>query len=324
MGSRSSADTLAAIFVAFREHGTWSQADLAERIGVSVKTVRARLDELSAHGFPLVSEHDHPHVYWSVPRGWFPGGLLIAEQEVPELLRLLARSAPSPFRDRLYRRVLESSPQGRELAELAQRVVTGDPVPAEQRFLPVVEDAIARRVALRLRYFSAHRGALDWRHVSALEEVRGPALRFIARCHRDDRLKWFRVDNIADAKLDPGEPYRPTPPEDVEAFRMASAEGFHTGDAPLRCTVFVRDPESRWAARNTPCPMTEQACPGGVLLRAETSGVPRLAAWVVSLGAAARAETPGLRELVRALAAGALGASGGGEQSVEASARGDK
>ncbi len=96
MGQRSNTETVVAILQAFLQTRTWKQADLARTIGISVAALRKHLNELSASGFPLEREDDHPHVWWSVPKGWFPGAVLFDSESVPELLRQLSRLPGAP------------------------------------------------------------------------------------------------------------------------------------------------------------------------------------------------------------------------------------
>jgi hypothetical protein len=72
VGQRSSTETVVAIVQAFLRRRTWSQAELARDVGIAVPALRKRLVELTASGFPLERDEDHPHVFWSVPRDWFP------------------------------------------------------------------------------------------------------------------------------------------------------------------------------------------------------------------------------------------------------------
>ena len=102
----------------------------------------------------------------------------------------------------------------------------------------------------------------------------------------------------------------------MEAILNQSVDGFHRGEA-VRCSFFVREPESRWVERNLPGSLgVPEKVTGGLRFSATTAGVLRLARYVVGLGAAARAETPELAELVRELARGALEASGAPDESV--------
>lgn len=111
------------------------------------------------------------------------------------------------------------------------------------------------------------------------------------------------------ARLDETVPHRTADPAEIEAMLKESVDGFHHGGA-VRCSFFVRAPESRWVERNLPGSMTVEVLPDGLRFSTTTAGVLRLARHVVGLGAAARAETPELALLVAELARGALEASG--------------
>src|SRR5580700_6801604 len=101
MGQRSRTETVAAVMAALLVRRSWSQAELAREVGVRTEALRTLLEELRASGVPLVSEKDHPHVYWSVPKTWFPGGVLFKQEDVPDLVRLFRRLPRSKARDRL-------------------------------------------------------------------------------------------------------------------------------------------------------------------------------------------------------------------------------
>src|SRR5262245_162981 len=101
MGQRSQTDTVIAILQALLEERSCTQSDLARRAGVDSQVVRRHLEELQRHGFPLEREEDPPHVWWSVPKGWFPGAVLFDSKSVPVLLRQLSRLPQSAERDQL-------------------------------------------------------------------------------------------------------------------------------------------------------------------------------------------------------------------------------
>ena len=75
MGQRSSTVTVVQLVQAFLEQRTWTQKALAERLEMTTPAVREKLKELQGI-FRLEREEDHPHVYWSVPKDWFPGGVI--------------------------------------------------------------------------------------------------------------------------------------------------------------------------------------------------------------------------------------------------------
>ncbi len=309
MGQRSTTETVVTVLQAFLQRRSWKQADLARHADVTVAALRKHLNELSASGFPLVREDDHPHVWWSVPKGWFPGAVLFDSDSVPELLRQLTRLPRSAARDRLIRRILEAAPRRPTVPPGAPTVLTRQSTESEESYLPLAEDAANRRISLAFNYFTASRGTVEWRHASVQRVVIGPPARFVAVCHRDGALKWFRLDNVLGARLDDTVPHRAADAAAVEAMLKESVDGFHRGDA-VRCVFFVRAPESRWVERNLPGSMTVEQAPDGLRFSTTTAGVIRLARHVVGLGAAARAETPELALLVAELARGALQSSG--------------
>src|SRR3954447_24347620 len=81
---------------------------------MTTPAVREKLRELEGI-FNLEREEDHPHVYWSVPRDWFPGGILFTRDQMPDLLRLLMRLPPGKARDGLLETVVRTLPKGEAL-----------------------------------------------------------------------------------------------------------------------------------------------------------------------------------------------------------------
>jgi hypothetical protein len=77
VGRRSPTESIARIYQAFLRERTWTQAALTREVGIGTPALRKRLDELTTLGMPLEREEgDPPHIYWTVPRSWFPGGML--------------------------------------------------------------------------------------------------------------------------------------------------------------------------------------------------------------------------------------------------------
>src|SRR5262249_26960308 len=69
MGKRNHAETMMAIVDAFHAQNTWTQAGLAERIGIEPRAVRLALDKLvNTKRFPLERSTEGKHVYWSLPK----------------------------------------------------------------------------------------------------------------------------------------------------------------------------------------------------------------------------------------------------------------
>ena len=304
MGARSQTETVAGIYQSFLQRRTWPQAALAKELDVSVGTLRRVLGELQSEGMPLHRDEDHPQVYWSVPKDWYPGSVLFKRDEVPKLLRQLRRVPQGAGRREVLDLVLARLP-GVEAD--APGVTTRAPSVQEEQYLSVVEDSIAR-VALRMKYYTASRGDVGERHASVHRVHAGPPARFIATCHRSGTLRTFRVDGILWARLDPTEPFRPASEAEVDAYDTASPDGFNEGGTPRSFAFVVRNPEARWVKNNLLPGMRGETVAGGERITLETTALGRLARFVVALGAAATPETPALAAAVADLARGALAA----------------
>jgi len=80
---------------AFVAQRRWTQAALAREAGVSTEAIRKHLTKMKEDGWPLDEDKEFPHVVWRMPPNWYPGVLALKAEEVPDLLRLLARSPRS-------------------------------------------------------------------------------------------------------------------------------------------------------------------------------------------------------------------------------------
>lgn len=313
MGQKTAGESIAAIIQAFLKRRTWSQSELARQVDLGVPALRKRILDLQSAGMPLTDEKDHPHVYWSVPKNWFPGGVALEGKDVEVLLRLLGRLPRSRDRDRLIAHTLESLPGNAVAAPPSDAVMTRTASDPEEKFLDVIEDAARRKRPLRFRYYSASRGSDTWRHASVHRVVVGPPARFVAVCHRDDKLKWFRIDNVVDAAVDPETGWKSALAAEVDDLVASSLDGFHDPSAKKeRHAFFVREPEARWVAKNLLEGMKVEDAKGGIRVAAVTTAINRLARYVVGLGDAAHAETKALREEVLRLARGAAAANQAG------------
>jgi proteasome accessory factor C len=304
MGRRSPIESTIAVLGAFLQQRTWKQADLARHVDIGPRMLRKHLEEMERRGFPLEREEEPPQVYWSMRKGWFPGGVLLDGEHVDALIRLLCRLPKSKQRNQLLERVSSALPDRAERASQLQAVLQDGS--EESAFLAVVTQAAAERRALHLQYYSASRGSLDWRHVSVHRVVVGPPARMVARCHQSSTLKWFRVDGILNGRIDPTVTFQASSDEEVTAFSKASLDGFNAGDPPQEHQFFVVDPEARWVKKNLLPAMVAESTPDGIRVTCNTSAPLRLARFVLSLAPLARAETPELAHLVRELATATL------------------
>ncbi len=306
MPKRSAGATISQVFLEFGRQSTWSQVELAARCGIEVRALKVRLRELVAAGVPLVRDEDPPHVYWSVPKAWRAGAVALSTDELVLVARLLRRLQPSRSRGTALAAVsqaLRVTPAGGALESFRVE-------PTDDVNLAVVEDALEQKHALRMEYFSASRGVTEWRSATVHHIEPGPPARFLATCHKDGAIKWYRVDRVLGARESTGEPARVAAPEQVERILQTTVDGYQGDGASVAVSVFVREPESRWVARNHPTVLATEEVAGGVRLRGEVGSVKQLARWVVTLGGAARPETPELAEAVRSLARAALEAAG--------------
>lgn len=310
VGQRSSTETLFSIVAAFIERRTWSQADLARRLSTRPETVRRHLTELQAAGLSIERQEEHPHVYWSVPRQWFPGALVFKADEAAELLRLIARAPRSALKSRVIKMVASrlSSLGDKHLTIVDSEVIQPAEIsPDEEKWLGVLEDAAQQKVAVNMRYYSASRGHVRRRHASVHRVDVGPRPQFIATCHEAGELRRFRVDNVLDARLDRAEPFRATTAAALTRFDRESFGGFRDVGPVVDCAFFVRDPEASWVAKNLPDPnISHSVVSGGARFRVQTAGVVVLARFVAGLGEVAKPETPELAQEVAAIARAAL------------------
>jgi predicted DNA-binding transcriptional regulator YafY len=304
VGKRSAIEATVGILGAFLRRRTWKQADLARELDLEPRALRGYLTELTRRNFPLEREEEPPQVYWSMSKDWFPGGLLLETVDVQLLLQLLCRLPASKARDKLMRRISSALPRQSNPVEHLESVLQG--LGSEAPFVALVTDAAGRRSSLHFKYFSARRGALEWRHASVQRVLPGPPARMVAHCHRSGRLKWFRIDGIVDARLDPAVAYQPAAASDLEDYLTTSLDGFAAEDEPIEHRFFVAEPDARWVERNLLPPMTTEAVPGGLRVSCRTTATLRLARFVLGLAPIARAESAELAALVTDLAASTL------------------
>ncbi len=298
MGRVSAAQTCARMYAALLEQRTWSQSDLAKALGLNTQTVRKHLLALQGEGVPLERDEEHPHVYWSVPSTWFPSGHLLTDEQLALLARHVARHPKTETRERLLSQLLRAVPES--------PIPSAHSLAIDERLLTLLEDAAADRVAVHVRYFSASRGDQSHRHVSIHRLEYIPTVRFVATCHRDDVLKWFRADRAAEPKRDLTEPFRQSPPELVATFIRESFHGHRSERRPKRVEFTIRWPEGRWAIRELPQHATVHYESDHASIQLETAGLDSLARHLVGLGHLASAKTPILRKRILALATGAL------------------
>lgn len=300
MARASTIRTLAGIYEAFFHQKTWKQADLARRVGVRSETLRQNLEALQDEGWPLEREEEPPQVYWSLPRDYFGDSVMIPGAEVPRLLRLLAYSRDSPERARLVER-LAPGPVGGMDALVGAPSLSSD----EESILLRLEESLREQAAVDGEYYSASRGALEWRKLSVQRIAHDGPVRVVGYCHRDETLKWFRLSSFKNLRAC-DVPYHPIDREAVDTFLEESLNGFHGGEPRQTYAFAVRNPTARWVTRNLLAGMRTEPTADGVRVMVETSSRVVVARFVLQVADAVTEMSPELRDDVRRLAEAAL------------------
>lgn len=296
MARKSPVDSLLQVWDAFCELQTWRQKELARRVGLEVPALRRLLIAL-AERVPLTSAAEHPDVFWTWARASSAGATVLGPSDVKRLMSVL-RSAPrSTDRNELLAHLKRASADAKAEPETRTRTAS------EANVLPLIEQAMATKVALHMLYFTTSRGTLTWRYVSPCYLVADPPARFIAYCHRSSELKWFRAGNVQSAQLDGSAGYRDVAAATVSKFRGRSVDFFHDSKAASQeeHAFVVESSEARWVAGNLLDGMRAETMPDG-RLRVVSPALRPAARFVLSLAGAATPETRELTALTRALA----------------------
>jgi predicted DNA-binding transcriptional regulator YafY len=304
MGKRAADETIGALIVALMKQRTWEQAALAREIGVSVDTVRRCLRRLQERDRSITCTSEPPHAVWRVPRGWAPGALPLGANEARALFYLLAR-APGKMRNELLGRVVALLPEAGAAARAASVVVVNELTEGEERAYAVFVEAAVQRKAVRMRYRSLRGGGeAEARDVSPHRILAGAVPYVLGTCHREGKLKLFRLSAVDEARIAATVPYRDESHGEIERWLATSAQGFRAERAE---TIEFDVRRSAWAgvSRNLPKRVTEEALTwrgDWIRVRVETAAVQQWAKHLVGLGVDVRVHGV-LREAVREVVA---------------------
>jgi predicted DNA-binding transcriptional regulator YafY len=318
MGARNAYETVARVVQAFADTRTWKQADLARLVEVKSERISKVLQELASAGMPLEREDDPPHVFWSVPPHWFPGGVMFSEDDWPVLVHAISRISDEKRRKRLLGRLVEGRiGRGVEVGALdrLERAVGATPLSDQEHALILqVEGALMQGRPLRVYYFSTSGGTLEWRLITPARVQTEPRARIAAVCHRSNSLKWFRVDNVQRAEVALQETPAPLDSEAIDHFLKTSVDGFNDGTKDVYAFV-VRLPEGHWVKRNLLSGMTvDESGESKDSFRVITQGAALVVArFICGLGGAATAEGDALKGLVRKIAEETLSSNASAE-----------
>ena len=165
MGRKSGTETIAAVLLVFLQQRTWKQAELARHVGVERKSLKRILDDIHNAGLKLEQDSDPPHVYWSVSKTWFPGGVAFRAEQLSELVRTLQLAPQSSSRDRILG-MIATTATGMRGTSTATAILTRSLSPSEETVLTQLQRAAEERVAVGIRYFTLSRGDMSKRNVS--------------------------------------------------------------------------------------------------------------------------------------------------------------
>jgi len=313
VGSKSKTETPLRLLAALLEKRTWTQAELARHVDVQPQTVKRCLEELLEAGVPLEREEETPQVYWSVPQSWLPEGVHLPRGHFVDLLRRLARGASPGEHDPLLKHLVDAAPSLRGMVARIQDSHVADNAPLSSALMAQLEDAWDSHAVI-LSYRKTDGGEVEPRHCSPARFV-DRYQHLLARCHKSGRARRFRLDRILGVTRAVGVDYKPLSEAEVHDELAGSVDGFRAPGPLVSVRFRLVGEGSGWMRDTLPEDLVYEPIASGYLVHGETGALEKLAAKLVTYGAAVRYDDEGLREAARAVvtAAGvALAASAGG------------
>jgi predicted DNA-binding transcriptional regulator YafY len=300
MGTRDQYETVTGVVKAFADSNVWKQAELARHLQIESRRLRTILENLKAQGMPLVNESEHPHVLWSVPKKWFPGGVFFELDDWEVLVQAVLHIRDPKRRKALLTRLLNGRIMGSVESgiERLEQGISGLPVsPEVQKALLEVQQALLLQKPLTMLYYSVTSGSRTERVISPQRLFTEPHARLVAYCHLRETLRWFRLDNIAYPRRAEDKAYQKVTPEELTTFIASSPDGYHDGTATE--WSFVVSPKAAAWVRGNLLPGMHCAEESSAGLRVTARGGALVVArFIASLGGEAVAQQESLREHV--------------------------
>jgi predicted DNA-binding transcriptional regulator YafY len=296
---------------ALQARAHWSGPELADRLGVTVRTVRRDIDELRTLGYPVDSEPGIAGGYRLAPGATLPP-LLLDDDEAVAVAVCLRAGAAGSVRGVAHEAVAALAKlegvlpthlrhQVSALA-LATETLTTDDAGVDADLLVFLALAARELLVVELDYRDA-RGNESHRRIEPFRVVQANRRWYLlARDQRHDDWRIFRLDRIV-ARHTSGHRFRRVdPPADAAAF---VAHAITTAPYPYRAEILLRASVEEASARIGPTVGTLEAVDAGttrlvlgaddlryIALRLAALDVdftiespPELAAVVVELGA---------------------------------------
>ncbi|QLY33195.1 helix-turn-helix transcriptional regulator [Nocardia huaxiensis] len=173
--------------------------ELSERYGVSLRTIERDIAALQQAGIPIYADVGRRGGY-ALEKSMSLPPLNFTAAETVALAVALARSRGGPFEQAgrsALRKVVAAMPERHAAAarDLAARVRVLE-VPQPSAIPPLIEQAIERRLVLRIAYLDQH-GQASEREVEPVEFVNGThGWYLIAWCRLRDGFRVFRLDRM--------------------------------------------------------------------------------------------------------------------------------
>ena len=313
MGTRDQYETVTKVIRAFADCHTWRQSELARHLGIESRRLRTILLNLDQSGMPLDKDDEHPHVVWSVPKKWFPGGVFFDRDDWDVLVQAVLHVPDDHKRKGMLAKLLRGNIVGSvdEGIQKLERGILGQPVTAKVHAATLlVQQALLESKPLRIHYFSVSSQKLTYRVVSPQRFKTESHPRLVAYCHSNEELRWFRLDNVLEGELVLEGDLVEVSDEEVRRFIDASPDGYHDG-TDTEWSFLVEPSAANWVRRNLlPGMVVAHERTDGLLVRVR-GGALVVARFIASLGGQATAQEESLRSLVLELTRATLAKHGG-------------
>jgi proteasome accessory factor B len=280
--------------------------DLAERTGVTTRTIRRDLEALQTAGFPLYDEVHDGKKYWTLEHRAFKRlddtGFTLAELSALYFSRTLVEClAATPFQSDV-RRAFDKlagalTPGMRQFLDRLPLVMQAKPEPGarataaqSKQVAQLLEATLQhRRVSIRYHSFSSDREKDYLVEPYRLVFAQG-GLYLVAFVPEYKGVRTFAADRIRSLSLTE-ERFEP---EDLPADAFAHSLGVHQGTPPERVEIafdariarYVK--ERRWHASQA----AQDQPDGGVVVTLHVSNDFALRNWILGFGALARVLSP--------------------------------
>ena len=280
--------------------------DLAQRTGVTTRTIRRDLEALQAAGFPLFDEVHDGKRYWTLEHRAFKRlddtGFTLAELSALYFSRTLVEClAATPFQADVHsafdKLAGALTPGMRQFLDRLPLVMQAKPEPgarataAQSKQIAQLLDATLhhRRVAIRYHSFSSDREKNYLLEPYRVVFAQG-ALYVVAFVPEYKQLRTFAVDRIRSLSVTE-ERFEP---EELPADAFADSLGVHQGTPPERIEIAFDARIARYVKERVwhPSQAATDLPGGGVKVTLNVSNDFALRSWILGFGGLARVISP--------------------------------